>query len=448
MVAAPQMHTTELPEPEPTVALVALGVAFSRDAACLDSIRALTARGCRAIAYEDHLDSLPMGLRCLPLIAGAAEVLDSATPDFERELAGWIASALEAETVARAERRRIRRTMGELRIVGESTPMLEIFRTLLRIGPLSELPVLITGETGTGKERLAQAIHLLDPRRRTGPFVAVNCGAISPMLAESELFGHRRGAFTGADRARVGLVRAAQGGVLFLDELGELEPALQAKLLRVIQEGRVLGVGEEQEVPVNVRVVAATNRDLAAMIDAGTFREDLFHRLNVLALRIPPLRERPVDIEPLVAHFIIQHGARLEGGPPPVTRSVFEALSSLALHGNARELENIIRRTLIAKLGRAPIGLADLPAEVWREISERREAAPPPAARGADASTSLPDLFEANSWNLERCLDTCERHLVECALERCDRNQSRTARLLGVTARSVYNKLRKHRLSV
>ena len=175
---------------------------------------------------------------------------------------------------------------------------------MIRISRVSDVPTYITGETGTGKELLAKAIHSLDAKRRSGPFVAVNCSAISPGLAESELFGHRRGAFTGADRDRKGLIRAAQGGVLFLDEIGDLDAALQTKLLRVLQENRVLAVGEERDVPIDVRVVAASNRNLLAMVANGTFRADLFYRFTVLTVHVPPLRERRADIPPLIAHFV------------------------------------------------------------------------------------------------------------------------------------------------
>ena len=197
--------------------------------------------------------------------------------------------------------------MKRLGSVGESQAMMAVFHTVLRVSPLSDMPVLITGETGTGKELLAHAIHQLDPKRCHGPFIALNCSALSPGLAESELFGHRRGAFTGADRERKGLIRAAEGGVLFLDEIGELDDALQAKLLRVLQENRVLGIGDDQEVAVNVRIIAATNRNLDAMVQQRTFRADLFHRLNVLAIHIPPLRERPADLKPLIEHFLEKH---------------------------------------------------------------------------------------------------------------------------------------------
>ena len=174
------------------------------------------------------------------------------------------------------EAQQIMSVMRDMGMVGRSTAMMHVFRSVIRFSALSDLPVLIAGETGTGKEGLAHALHRLDPKRKTGPFVAVNCGAIATSLAESELFGHRRGAFTGADRERKGLIRSAEGGVLFLDEIGELDVSLQAKLLRVLQENRVLGVGEDRDIAVNIRVVAATNRNLSQMGQQSRFRADCF----------------------------------------------------------------------------------------------------------------------------------------------------------------------------
>ena len=225
-------------QPPVAVALVALESTLSPQAACLKVVRSFKQRGLKVIVYGDGIESLPLRVRCLPLIAGAIDVLDSAAPAFESALESILSATLRRDAAARAEEQGVQRAMNELGIVAESAAMLSILRTILRISRFSDLPVLLSGETGTGKEKLARAIHRLDPKRRERPFVAVNCGAISPALAESELFGHRRGAFTGAERNRKGLIRAADGGVLFFDEIGELEAGIQAKLLRVLQEGR------------------------------------------------------------------------------------------------------------------------------------------------------------------------------------------------------------------
>jgi transcriptional regulator with PAS, ATPase and Fis domain len=318
------------------------------------------------------------------------------------------------------------------------------------------LHTLVTGETGTGKELLAQAIHRFDPKRRHGPFVALNCGAISPGLAESELFGHRRGAFTSADRDRKGLIRAAHDGVLFLDEIGELDLALQTKLLRFLQEGRVLGVGDDREVPVSIRVIAATNRNLEEMVRERTFRSDLFHRLNVLSIHVPPLRERPADIAALVGHFLRKYG-NLRGDPPPSVSDEFvAALAEDELPGNARQVENLVRRAIVHKDDEGPLALVDLPREIWERASQRGADAadvarhahsPPREVEAGDATAYLSRVLALNGWNLSRALASCERSLVEVALEAAHGNQSQTARLLGITPRSVYNKIRKHQLS-
>jgi transcriptional regulator with PAS, ATPase and Fis domain len=336
-----------------------------------------------------------------------------------------------------------------------------VFRTILRVSPLSDLPILLMGETGTGKELLARAIHQLDPKRRNAPCVALNCGAISPGLAESELFGHRRGAFSGADRDRKGLIRSAEGGILFLDEIGELDDALQAKLLRVLQEHRVLGVGEDQELPVDVRVIAATHRDLDEMVQQRKFRADLFHRLNVLSIHIPPLRDRPADIKPLIEHFLKKYRSLRPATYLAVGPDFVEALTQAALPGNARQLENLVRRALVHNDDDAGLSLNDLPQELWQQLAEQeksRVAQPEIASIRQDTQESplntsreaipsyVVNLLDANDWSLSRSLQHCERLLLEAALQRTHGNQSQTARVLGITPRSVYNKVQKHQL--
>jgi DNA-binding NtrC family response regulator len=264
-------------------------------------IRDLTAEGFEVIACM-NASTRPLKSKCRLLLAGAVQLLDNSSPEFPTELREAILRHILAEAQRSSEERRIRGIMCRQGLVGESPKLLMVFRSVIRFSGLSDLPVLISGETGTGKERLARALHSLDSKRVGGPFVAVNCGAISATLAESEFFGHRRGAFTGSERDRKGVIRSAEGGVLFLDEIAELDAALQTRLLRVLQENRVRGVGEDREVEVNIRVVAATNRNLEQMAQQNKFRPDLFHRLNVLPIHVPPLRERPEDIGPLVKH--------------------------------------------------------------------------------------------------------------------------------------------------
>jgi transcriptional regulator with PAS, ATPase and Fis domain len=348
--------------------------------------------------------------------------------------------------------------MKELGIVGESHKMMSVLRWVIRVSALSDFPVLINGETGTGKELVANALHRLDTKRRAGPFIVANCGAISPALAESEFFGHRRGAFTGADSERKGLFRSANGGVLFLDEIGELSDALQAKLLRVLQEKRVLGVGFDQEVPIDVRVVAATNRSLEEMVQTGRFREDLYHRLNVLSVNIPPLRERYDDLRPLTEYFLQKYSFVNQNQNKTVSSEFVEALMRLGLPGNARQLENIVRAAILNKVDDSPLGLSDLTPGLWQQISDERDLAvhsrgpvnaeaPSPVPSQFDVRTYFQNVLDKNRWNLPKSLEYCERLLLECVLRSAHGNQSQVARLIGMTPRSVYNKIHKHKLN-
>jgi transcriptional regulator with GAF, ATPase, and Fis domain len=442
------------------LAVVALGHAPTPESASLQVIRTLKQKGFKVVTYEDEAEAWPLNVRCKPLLAGSVSLLDSARADFAVTLAEQLALLLQAEAARLGEEEQTRSLMRQLGIVGDSQAMMALFRWIVRLSALSDLSILITGETGTGKELLARAIYRLDPKRCQGPLVVLNCGAISPWLAESELFGHRRGAFTGADRDRKGMIRSAEGGVLFLDEIGELDLALQTKLLRVLQEDRVLGVGEDHEVAVNVRIIAATNRNLAEMVEQGKFRADLFHRLNALSVHIPPLRERPADLRSLIEHFVKEYRPQRAGTACAVGLDFLEALARIELPGNARQLENIVRSALVNKADDAALGLSDLPPEVWQELSEQAgddltaqsleatnpDALEPAASPFQDEHSYLSKLLDRNGWNLSRALENCERLLIESALRLSHGNQSKTARLLGITPRSVYNKVRKHQL--
>jgi transcriptional regulator with GAF, ATPase, and Fis domain len=278
-------------------------------------------------------------------------------------------------------------------------------------------------------------------------------------VAESELFGHRRGAFTGADRDRKGLIRAAEGGVVFLDEIGELDDALQVKLLRVLQERRVLGVGDDHEVPVSVRVIAATNRNLSAAVQHRKFRADLFHRLNVLSIHIPPLRERRADVGPLISHLLEKNQFLQTAGSVSAGPDFIEALTRIDLPGNVRQLENLVRRALVNKATPAPLTLTDLPVEIWQQLAEQEDrvrseqlasGGPGKPARETapqTLSSDLVNLLDTHGWSLAQTLRYCERLLLEAALRRKQGNQSQTARLLGLTPRSIYSKMRRYHLS-
>jgi transcriptional regulator with GAF, ATPase, and Fis domain len=431
----------------------------------LQAIALLKHKGYTVLCYADGAADWALGRRCRLLLAGAAHLLDSAGAAFGDELRERVTHLIDAERKRCSEERRLWEQMRGLGMVGDSPGINGVFRWILHVSPLSDLPVLISGETGTGKELVARSIHRLDPRRSDGPFIAVNCGAISAGLAESELFGHRRGAFTGADHDRAGLVRAARGGVLFLDEIGDLDPALQSKLLRVLQERRVLTLGEDHEVAVNVRIIAATNHRLEDMVRAHAFRADLFHRLNVLPIQMPALRERLEDIEPLVRYFVTEYAGPGAAEPIAVSNEFVEALRRVDLPGNVRELENVVRRALVTRKPGEPLRLSDLPPELWQQIANvakatrSRAESVPASARSSESPNEMPaadqpsqpfdvmSILAASSWKLAGALNVCEQHILSAALDASSGNRSRAARLLGISARSIFNKMRKHRLT-
>jgi two-component system response regulator PilR (NtrC family) len=444
-----------------SIAIVGLGENLSPDDPSFQVLRLWKEKGFRTISYGKDISALPLGVQCQALLAGAAVLLDSGKAIFFEELRDELTRLLRSENRKWTEENTIQAKMAELGVVGQSAAIRSVFRDIMRVSTLSDLPVLLTGETGTGKEVLAHAIHRLDPKRYKGPLVAINCSAISPNLVESELFGHRRGAFTDADRDRKGLIRSAQGGILFLDEIGELEEPLQAKLLRVLQEKRVLGVGEDAEVPVDARVIAATNRDLAERVKQKKFRADLFHRLSVLSVRIPPLRERPQDIKPLIEYFLNKYRSMSATMTLGVTAKFVDALTRLELTGNARQLENLLWQALVNKNDDSTLDLTDFPAEVWQELSHDTSDSvpeklfpaerPPIEVRASNVSRLAPSpqfltVLEANGWNIARSVSHCERLFLEVALRATRGNQSEAARLLKITPRSVYNKIRKYGL--
>jgi DNA-binding NtrC family response regulator len=420
------------------------------DDVCIRVIRDLKTNGFEVIACPDA-SAWQLKSKCRLLLAGALRLLDSSSPEFPDELREAVTRSICAEAQRDSEEGRIRGIMYGLGMVGDSPKLMKVFRSVIRFSALSDIPVLITGETGTGKEGLARALHTLDSKRGTGPFVAVNCGAISAALAESEFFGHRRGAFTGSERERKGLFRAAEGGVLFLDEIAEMDVALQTRLLRVLQENRVRGLGEDREVEVSVRVIAASNRDLEQMVQQNQFRSDLFHRLNVLSIQVAPLRERPDDILPLVKHFLQKYRS-LAAGLPLAGTDFLEALRHLDFPGNVRELENLIRQALVHKTTDSPLCLSDLPVEILRKFLPPEETGETQKLEtlqllNSDTLTSFfVRMLELNDWNLKRSLENCERRVLEAAVKHTRGNQSQVARLLGITPRSVYNKVRKYQL--
>jgi sigma-54 dependent transcriptional regulator len=317
-------------------------------------------------------------------------------------------------------------------LVFEDVKSKALLERICLIGP-SNANVLVTGETGTGKELIARHVHKLS-RRADGPFVAVNCGAFSESLVESELFGHERGSFTGATVARAGWFEAARGGTLFLDEIGDLPFAMQVKLLRVLQERQVVRLGSRSPVAIDVRVVAATNVNLEDAVAAGRFREDLYYRLQVATLHIPPLRERPGDILPLARYFLGVYGERLGLKDPALSAEAMDVLvSGHSWPGNTRELENVIHHALLVcrenvvrpeDLRLSPLGLRTAASGRVQPFEALHDA--------------LLALFEDGRPNLHAEIETA---ITRTAYEFCHRNQVQTARLLGVSRNIIRARL-------
>lgn len=367
-------------------------------------------------------------------VENAIEAVRGGAYDFVRkpfdngELGALVAKALEKHAIV-AENQRLRaQSAGPLEIVGRSRAMRDVLELVARVAS-ARTTVLITGESGTGKERIARALHAGSDRREQ-PFLVVNCGALPEALMESELFGHEKGAFTGAAARHQGLFREADGGTLLLDEVAELPPSLQVKLLRVLQERRVRPVGATHEAPVDVRLLAATNRDVEAAVAEGRLRQDLYYRLNVIRIALPSLRERRDDIPQLAERFLRRYAEEMGKDVVGFSADALRALTGYGYPGNVRELENVIERAVALATSRA-IGLGDLPPEL--------------AGAAAAPSHTLLELPDAGC-ELEAVLHEVERRLLVAALERTGGVRTAAARLLGISFRSLRYRLGKHSL--
>jgi two-component system nitrogen regulation response regulator GlnG len=354
--------------------------------------------------------------------------------DEVKALAAKVTRTRELEREVKELRREVgRRAVPGERLVGKSAAMLEVFKTIGRVAP-RDVPVLITGESGTGKELVARAIHAASPRTEK-PFVAVNTAAIPRELLESELFGHERGAFTGAVAPRAGRFREAAGGTLFLDEIGDMSSDLQAKLLRVLQDHQVTPVGSGAVHVVDVRILTATHRDLDAAVRTGTFREDLLYRLRVVPMHLPPLRDRREDVRVLAEHFAQRYSHELAGAPRSFTDAALELLRRHSWPGNVRELENAVKRALV--LGSSAL----LVPEDFAFVNE------PEASRYAATLTDLvrreaeAELDGEEGLIYHRMIERVERPLIEAALARTDGNQIRAAALLGINRNTLRKKI-------
>jgi two-component system, NtrC family, response regulator AtoC len=320
------------------------------------------------------------------------------------------------------------------RIVGDSAAMRHLLDATARVAA-KEITVLVTGETGTGKELVGSLLHA-QSRRARGPLVRFNCSAIPAELAEAELFGHTRGAFTGATQARAGFFAEANGGTLVLDEVGELPPAVQAKLLRALQEGEIQPVGSGRVEKVDVRIVACTNRDLAAEVRAGRFREDLYYRLAVVELGVPPLRERREDIPALAHEFALRYAERFGAEEVRLSPSLVARLAAAEWPGNVRQLENVVAR-LVALSGGGELGAESFVAPASAELAPRPPAdGDPAAAWPADASHTLREQ-----------LDALERSIIARTMTAVRGNQSEAARRLGISRNTLAERLRRYEIA-
>jgi len=382
--------------------------------------RRLPATPCVLVARRASLQEAVAGLR-----AGAVDfVMQPVTPQALETVLGRILPGEDSAWCLGRER-----VAGPAAIIGNHPAM----RTLLhRVGSVADTDasVLLRGETGTGKEVVARLIHAMSTRAR-GPFVALNMAAIPENLAESQLFGHEKGAYTGADRARVGKFVAAEGGTLFFDEVGELPLPLQAKLLRVLQDREITPVGGNQARAIDVRLIAATHRNLEEMVEEGTFREDLFYRLDVVPLEIPSLRERQEDIAVLADHFRLVVNAREGRTVPPFSPEGVERLEAHAWPGNVRELEHLVER-LVVVVGDREVRLSDLPTHMRLGLVDLEQGIPQLPPHGVDLRLFLTQL---------------EDRFISQALLRAEGNKNRAAELLGINRTTLVEKLRRRHVA-
>ena len=362
---------------------------------------------------------------------------DYLTKPFDvEELKAKVRNALERRHL-REENVLLKRALGTAsafeNIIGRSKPMEAVFDLIETVAPTNST-ILITGESGTGKELVARAIHV-NSTRRDRAFVALNCGALPETLLESELFGHMRGAFTGAAVTKKGLIETAERGTVFLDEISEMSPLMQVKLLRVLQERKFRRLGGTDEIDADIRIITATNRDLSRMVAEGKFREDLFYRINVIPIHLPPLRERRDDIPLLAEHFLAKYREQMGKSVGAISPDAVRCLEAFAWPGNVRQLENVIERAVA--LERTPvIQLDSLPADV------RLPADVPDAADLESRDVRLP----SQGLDLPRHLEDREREFVLQALKQTDGRHEKAAKLLGITARQLRHLLDKYDL--
>lgn len=340
-------------------------------------------------------------------------------------------------------RYQLNQEVGLQKIIGRSPEMQKVFDLIRAVAP-SRASVLIEGESGTGKELVAHAVHQLS-MRSSGPYIAVHCAALTPSLLESELFGHEKGAFTGAYERRKGRFEMADGGTLFLDEIGEIDAGIQVKILRVLEERSFERVGGQATIEVDVRLVTATNRELEAQVQAGDFREDLFYRLNVVRIRVPPLRERKGDLPLLIQHFLRhfcqENGKECDG----LTPEAMEILHGYPWPGNVRQLRNCIEHMVV--LGRTPLlGVESIPEDIRKEVRPPLDPSESGTLDGGDASDERGAAEAIGSPDGVVSLDQAERDLIMKALEETGGNRTAAARKLGISRRTLHRKLKAYEM--
>ena len=362
---------------------------------------------------------------------------DYLTKPFDvEELKAKVNNALERRNLQQENvllKRALRTGSSFSNIIGRSKAMHDVFDLVETVAPTNST-ILVSGESGTGKELVARAIHV-NSLRRDRPFVALNCGALPETLLESELFGHMRGAFTGAAVTKKGLLESAEHGTVFLDEISEMSPMMQVKLLRVLQERKFRRVGGNEEIEADIRIIAATNRDLPTAVTEGRFREDLFYRINVIPIQLPPLRERREDIAPLADHFVGKYREKTEKGINGLTQEAIRVLEGAEWPGNVRQLENVIERAVALERGPL-IQVSSLPADLRQKIDG------PGAVPAAGGAVRLPEA----GLDLPRLLESQERELVAQALLKAGGRHEQASKLLGITSRQLRHLLDKYAL--
>src|SRR5262245_52281756 len=415
-----------------------------RQAASLAETRALLARGATDVVLMDLALPDGEGLElardeaigqgtAFVVITGQASVdtavealqkgaLDYLTKPVDRQRLATVLAHVRRQTALRREVASLRENLRELGrfgpLIGRAKPMQEVYDLVARVAP-TEATVFVTGQSGTGKELVAHTVHQLS-RRRDAPLVAVNCGAVTPTLIESELFGHERGSFTGAERRHIGLFEQASGGTVFLDEITEMPIELQVKLLRVLENRYLNRVGSTQNIPVDVRVIAASNREPKQAVDEGTLREDLLYRLNVFPIELPPLRERGMDVILLAEHFLAEVNRR-EGSDKRFAESAHQRLLELGWPGNVRELRNAVERAAI--LADRAIGPEDLPG---------LDPLTTPATPGSSAVLRV---------EVGASISDVERRLIIATLDQLGGDKKRAAEILGISLKTLYTRL-------